>query len=411
MVYLKAYREILNNGLTVLIQEDTTTPLAVVNLLYKVGSRNEKPERTGFAHLFEHLMFSGSKHAPDFDLLVQMAGGENNAFTNTDVTNYYINLPAANIEIALWLEADRMQHLNIDEQSLHVQRKVVVEEFKQRYLNKPYGDVGHILRSLIYTVHPYRWPTIGLAPEHIEQAQLSDVQDFYDTWYSPNNAILSIAGNVNVEHTLSLIKKYFDPIAPSIIPSIQYPVEPYKTTRVFKEVEREVPSDALYMAFLMPERKHPLFNAYDMISDLMGNGKSSRLYQALVKEKPMFQYINAYVAGTIDRGYLLIEGKIHHQFSLEQAENEVWIILKSMPHQLTEKELEKVNKMSDTYLFHNNTKFDNGDITTTGGRIMSITAVGNRLEDAKSKAYNALENILFEKIRYRKDIGIIKEIV
>jgi len=343
-------RFFLKNGLTVLLHQDKNTPLAVVNVLYKVGSRNEHPSRTGFAHLFEHLMFSGSKNAPDYDTIVEQAGGENNAFTNADITNYYINLPAANIESALWLEADRMFQLNINKTSLETQRKVVVEEFKQRYLNKPYGDASLLLRPLIYTSHPYKWSTIGKEPSHIEQATLEEVKSFYKTWYSPNNAILSIAGNVEIEKVKYLIDKWFGAIEPSSVPVINLPVEPDKTQRTFLEVERNVPASALYMAFLMCDRQNPLYYAYDMVSDLLGNGKSSRLYQTLVKEKMIFQDISCYIAGSIDKGFLMIEGKIHDSYTLEQAEAEVWKVIETTSGNISDYELNKVkNKYEAAY--------------------------------------------------------------
>ncbi|GAB4457849.1 MAG: pitrilysin family protein [Bacteroidales bacterium] len=343
-------RLFLKNGLKVLLHQDKNTPLTVVNVLYKVGSRNEHPNKTGFAHLFEHLMFSGSKNAPDYDTIVEQAGGENNAFTNTDITNYYINLPAANIETALWLEADRMSQLNINKTSLDTQRKVVVEEFKQRYLNKPYGDASLLMRPLIYTSHPYKWSTIGKEPSHIEQATLEEVRSFYKTWYSPNNAILSIAGNVEIEKVKCLIDKWFGSIEPSSVPVINLPAEPDKTQRTFLEVERNVPASALYMAFLMCDRQNPLYYAYDMISDLLGNGKSSRLYQTLVKEKMIFQDISCYIAGSIDKGFLMIEGKIHDSYTLEQAEDEVWKVIETTSGNISDYELNKVkNKYEAAY--------------------------------------------------------------
>lgn len=342
MVGFGVERYRLANGLTVLLHVDKQTPLAVVNILYKVGARNEDEHRTGFAHLFEHLMFAGSANAPDFDEIVQLAGGENNAFTNTDITNYYINLPSVNLEVALWLEADRMQYLNINETSLDVQRKVVVEEFKQRYLNKPYGDVGHLMRSMIYQTHPYRWPTIGLKPEHIEHATLDDVKTFYQRWYSPQNAILSIVGNIDVDNTIELVERYFGNIPSADVHRKPLPVEPDKKQKTFNQVEREVPASALYMAFLMPERTHPGYYVYDMISDILGNGPSSRLYQSLVKEKNVFQSIQSYIAGSIDKGFLMIEGKVHQPFSLQQAEEEVWNVIHHLSEDISNYELQKV---------------------------------------------------------------------
>lgn len=351
MIDFPVKRYHLENGLTVLLHVDKQTPLVVVNILYKVGSRNEEEHKTGFAHLFEHLMFSGSANASNFDEVVQLAGGENNAYTNTDITNYYINLPAVNLEVALWLEADRMQYLNINEASLDVQRKVVVEEFKQRYLNKPYGDVGHLMRSMIYQKHPYRWPTIGLKPEHIENATLDDVWSFYRRWYNPSNAILCIAGNINTAEAINLVQRYFGNISSFDNLHKLLPEEPYKVEKIFNSVERDVPASALYMAFLMPERTHPLYYVYDMISDVLGNGPSSRLYQALVKQKNVFQSIQSYIAGTIDKGFLMIEGKIHHHYTLQQAEQEVWNVMNYLSEHISDYELQKVkNKYEASFI-------------------------------------------------------------
>jgi len=350
MTKIEFERYKLKNGLTVILHHDKQTPLAVVNVLYKVGSRNEDSEKTGFAHLFEHLMFSGSAHANDYDTIVEKAGGENNAFTNTDITNYYINLPSNNIEIALWLESDRMFLLNINEKSLDVQRKVVVEEFKQRYLNKPYGDVPLFLRPLLYKVHPYQWPTIGKKTEHIEQATLEDVKSFYQTWYAPNNAILVVGGDFDSETIKNQIEKWFGDISNQNEVNQTLASEPEKTERSFLQVERNVPSSALYLSFLMPDRLHPHYYAYDMISDVLGNGKSSRLYHTLVQEKKIFQDISCYIAGSADKGFLMIEGKVHDVFTLKQAEEAVWEVIRNTSASLTDYELQKVkNKYEAAY--------------------------------------------------------------
>lgn len=350
MATIEFERYKLNNGLTVILHQDKQTPLAVVNVLYKVGSRNENPDKTGFAHLFEHLMFSGSLNASEYDTFVEKAGGENNAFTNTDITNYYINLPSNNIETALWLESDRMFLLNINDKSLDVQRKVVVEEFKQRYLNKPYGDVPLYLRPLIYKKHSYQWATIGKKIEHIEQATLEDVKLFYKKWYAPNNAILVVGGDFEHKTLKNQIEKWFGDIPFSGEVDRTLPVEPDKTKRSFLQIERNVPSSAFYMAFLMPERLHPEYYAYDMISDVLGNGKSSRLYQTLVQEKKIFQDISCYIAGSADKGFLMIEGKIHDSFTLIQAENAVWDVIRKTSISLTDYELQKVkNKYEAAY--------------------------------------------------------------
>ncbi|NSW44417.1 MAG: insulinase family protein [Bacteroidales bacterium] len=341
-------RLLLTNGLTVLLHQDKNTPLAVVNILYKVGSRNENPQRTGFAHLFEHLMFSGSQNAPEYDSIVEQASGENNAFTNTDFTNYYINLPATNIETALWLEADRMFLLNINEKSLSTQRKVVVEEFKQRYLNKPYGDTSLLLRPLIYTQHPYQWPTIGKDPSHIEQATLDEVKKFYQKWYAPNNAILSIAGNFDVDNVKKMVVKWFEDIPKQYIQPLSLPKEPFKKSRTFLQVKRDVPASAIYIAFLMTNRQDPHYYAFDMISDILGNGKSSRLYQELVVKENIFQDITCYISGSLDQGFIIIEGKIHDHYTLEQAEAAIWKVIKKTRNSINQYELSKVKNKYET---------------------------------------------------------------
>jgi predicted Zn-dependent peptidase len=316
-----------------------------------VGSRNEQPEKTGFAHLFEHLMFSGSLHVPEYDTVIEQAGGENNAFTNTDITNFYVTVPAANLEVALWAESDRMLSLNFIQKSLDVQRKVVVEEFKQRYLNKPYGDVWHLLRPLIYNKHPYQWPTIGKEIEHIQQATMEEVKDFFERWYAPNNAILSIAGNVNIDDAKTLVEKWFSDIPKRNVPMLNLPIEPEKESRTFLSVERNVPSSALFMAFLMPDRNHQQYHVFDLISDMLSNGKSSRLYASLVKERKIFQEISCYIAGSLDKGFLIIEGKIHDHVTLAQAESEVWTELNNFKERVTEHELQKVkNKFEAAFI-------------------------------------------------------------
>lgn len=395
----------LKNGLKVILHQDKNTPLAVVNILYKVGSRNENCNRTGFAHLFEHLMFSGSANATEYDTIVEQAGGENNAFTNTDITNYYINLPAANIETALWLEADRMFQLNINQKSLKTQCKVVVEEFKQRYLNKPYGDASLILRPLIYTQHPYQWSTIGKDPSHIEQATLEEVKAFYKAWYSPNNAILSIAGNFDQNQIKEYIEKWFGEIKPSAVPTLSLPIEPDKTQRSFLQVEREIPASALYMAFLMCDRLHPHYYAFDMISDILGNGKSSRLYQTLVKEKMIFQDISCYIAGSIDKGFLLIEGKIHDNFTLEQAEMEVWKIIENTSTSISEYELNKVkNKYEAAYFSSLISLISRAENLAFYENLQNAELINNEMENYSKTNLNTIQDILKNELVPHKSI-------
>ncbi|MFM8346611.1 MAG: M16 family metallopeptidase, partial [Bacteroidota bacterium] len=278
----------LSNGLRVLVHEDPSVQIAVMNILYDVGARDEDPGRTGFAHLFEHLMFGGSANIPSYDEPLQLAGGENNAFTSNDITNYYLTVPAANLETGFWLESDRMMSLSFDPKVLDVQQKVVVEEFKQRYLNQPYGDVWLKLRPLAYQVHPYQWATIGKEPAHVEQATMEDVRGFFFRHYLPNNAILAVAGKVTVSQVRELAEKWFAPIPSGQIPARNLPVEPMQQSKRILTVEADVPAHALYKVYHMPGRNHPDYHAADLMSDILGKGQSSRLYRKLVREQEIF---------------------------------------------------------------------------------------------------------------------------
>ncbi len=346
-------REILSNGLRVLINEDTTTPLAAVNVLYFVGSRDEQAERTGFAHLFEHLMFAGSRSAPDFDEPLQRAGGENNAYTTNDYTTFYEILPAENVETALWLESDRMHSLNITKKALHVQRRVVVEEFKETCLNEPYGDSWHHLSELMYHVHPYRWPVIGLSPEHVENATIEDVRSFYQQWYNPNNAVLSISGRVNTGEMLRLAEKWFGHIPAGVPPIRQFPAEPPQTAPQRRILEANVPLPAVYLAFRMPPRLHPGFYHIDLLTDVLAQGQSSRLYRQLVKEKQIFSQIDAYVTANLDPGLLVIEGKPAGGILPDDALAAVWTELAALQqHPIPERELAKIqHRFESTVVF------------------------------------------------------------
>ncbi len=314
-------RTILDNGLTVICNTDRNTPFVSVNILYKVGSRNEQEDKTGFAHLFEHLMFGGSEHIEDYDRHVQLAGGDSNAYTTNDLTNYYITIPAANLETAFWLESDRMAGLNFSQHSLDVQKQVVTEEFKQRYLNNPYGDIWLKLRPLAYQVHPYRWATIGVSPEHIERATLQDVKSFFHRFYAPDNAILAISGNIEEKQALALVKKWFDDIAPAGLIPDPIPVEPQQTEeRRLIVPDNDVPADAIYKVFHMGGRKSENFYACDIISDILSNGQSSRLYVNLIKNKRLFSGIDAYVSGDADPGLFIFSGKLSAGTDIQQAE-------------------------------------------------------------------------------------------
>ena len=317
----------LDNGLRVIVHEDHSVQLAVMNILYDVGSRDENPDKTGFAHLFEHLMFGGSINIPSYDEPLQLVGGENNAFTNTDITNYYLTLPASNLETGFWLESDRLLSLSFDPKVLEVQRKVVIEEFKQRYLNQPYGDVWLKLRPLAYQQHPYQWATIGKEISHIENATMDDVKDFFFTHYIPNNAILVVAGNVKLEQVKQLAEKWFGPIPAGKKKERKLSVEPKQIQKRELNVEAKVPANALYKTFHMPGRFSNDYYAIDLLSDVLSRGHSSRLYQALVKEKELFTSVSAFVMGTIDPGLVVVNGRLKEGVELKKAEAEVDVVL------------------------------------------------------------------------------------
>ena len=348
-------RHVLDNGLRIVHSEDTSTQMIALNLLYDVGARDEHPEHTGFAHLFEHLMFGGSVNIPDYDTPVQKAGGENNAWTNNDMTNYYITLPCKNAEIGFWLESDRMLSLDFNEKSLEVQKNVVTEEFKQRNLNQPYGDVSHIIRDMAYKTHPYRWPTIGKDINHISNATLNEVKEFFYSYYAPNNAILAVSGNITFQETMRLAEKWFGNIPSREIKARELPEEIPQTEERRLTVLRNVPVDTLYMAFHICKRKDKEYYTFDVISDILCNGRSSRLVQKLVQEKKIFSSIDAYISGSIDNGLFHIAGKPCEGISLEEAEEAIWKELEKLKkEEIDAQELEKVkNRYESEQIFSN----------------------------------------------------------
>ncbi|MEH6308596.1 pitrilysin family protein [Olivibacter sp. CPCC 100613] len=350
---VKYERFTLNNGLKVLVHEDKSTPMAVLNILYDVGARDETPDKTGFAHLFEHLMFGGSVNIPQFDLPLQRVGGESNAFTSNDITNYYITLPAINLETAFWLESDRMLSLAFNEKSLETQKQVVSEEFKQRYLNQPYGDVWLRLRPLAYKEHPYKWATIGKEISHIELASMQDVKAFFSKHYTPQNAILVIAGDVELDAVKSLAEKWFGSI-PAGNKYIRHILPEPKQSEPRREViKANVPVNSLYIAFHMNDRRSKAYYTCDLISDILSRGNSSRLFRRLVKERGLFSEINAYLLGSLDNGLFLIEGKPLPGTTMELAEQAIWEQLGDLQQvPVLNYELEKVkNKIESTMVF------------------------------------------------------------
>lgn len=341
----------LGNGLRVVHEKDASTQMVTLNVLYLVGSRDEDERHTGFAHLFEHLMFGGSINIPDYDTPLQMACGDNNAFTTSDYTNYYLTVPTANVETGFWLESDRMAGLAFTPQSLEVQRKVVMEEFKQHYITPPYGDIQHLMSALAYQVHPYRWPTIGLELEHIAQVKMEEVKDFFFRFYAPNNAILSVVGNITLEETKRLTEKWFGSIPARKIGRSPIPQDPIQTEERRMSVKRAVPADVLYMSFPIVGVQHPDFHCCDMISDILAAGRSCRLNRHLVEEQHLFTNIDAYIQPRIDPGQLLICGMPTEGVSMEEAEAAVWKELDDLLKEgVDTTELEKVKNKFETNL-------------------------------------------------------------
>ncbi len=343
----------LDNGLRFILHRDHSSPILAFNVLYDVGSKDESPDKTGFAHLFEHLMFGGSVNIPDYDIPLERAGGENNAFTNNDITNYYLNLPKQNMETAFWLESDRMLDLAFSPKSLDVQREVVIEEFKQSYLNQPYGDVWLLLRPLVFKRHPYRWPTIGKEISHIENATMEDVKAFYTKFYNPNNAIISIAGDIQKKDIIPLAEKWFGDIPNHYNYVRNIPPEPAQQELRSLTVHRDVPQDVIYMVFRMCRKGDPEYFATDLISDILSNGESSRFMQNLVKKKKLFSSIDAFVSGDLEEGLFVIIGKLQANVEMKIAEEAIWEELEGLKTgNISNKELEKVkNKVEANLIF------------------------------------------------------------
>lgn len=343
---------VLENGLRVILHQDTSSPMAVVNVAYDVGSRDEEVERTGFAHLFEHLMFGGSASIPDFDAPIQMAGGENNAFTNSDMTNFYNILPAQNIETALWLESDRMMKLDFSPKSLATQQKVVIEEFKETCLNQPYGDMWHHLSDMAYKEHSYRWPTIGLVPEHIEHAKLEDVEAFFYRYYRPNNAVLVVAGNIQFEDVKAQINKYFSDIPSGIGLKRALPIEPKQSQLRSKTIEASVPLPSIIMAFGMCNRLNDDYYAIDLLSDILANGRSSRFFVNIYKQS-ICSTIDAFISGTFDPGLFIVEARPMPGVSIDQAKEVIWKELNEIKaNGVLPDELEKIRNKTESSLVY-----------------------------------------------------------
>ena len=389
---------ILDNGLKVIVHKDKTTPVVAVNILYNVGAKDENPDKTGFAHLFEHLMFGGSINIPKYDQPLQEAGGSNNAFTNNDFTNYYITIPKSNIETAFWLESDRMLSLAFTDKSLETQRSVVIEEFKQRYLNQPYGDMYLLMRPLAYKVHPYQWATIGKEISHIEKATMQDVKEFFYSHYAPNNAIMTVAGDVDTEYIKKLAGKWFGPIEKRNIKQRNLPKEPAQIEPRTLSVERDVPIDAFYKAYHMGNRYDYKYYPTDLLSDILSGGESSRLVQNLIKNKQVFSDISAYVSGSIDEGLFMFSGKLSPNVTFEEAENAINEEINNLiSEKVTERELQKVKNKVESRL-----QFAETDLLTKAMNLSYFELLGdakkynNEINNYTSVTADDIQNIAKE---------------
>jgi zinc protease len=387
----------LENGLRVLVHEDRSTPLVAMNLLYNVGSRDENPEMTGLAHLFEHLMFGGSLNIPDYDTPLQLVGGENNAFTSDDITNYYLTVPSENIETGFWLESDRMLELDFSQKTLDTQKNVVIEEFNQRFINQPYGDALLKLKPLAYKIHPYRWPTIGMDITHIENTDLGQVKSFFFSHYAPNNAILALTGNIEYELAFKLAHKWFGPIDKRKIQTRNLPVEPEQTQARIITIEKDVPSTALYKAWHIGPRNGTDFYTLDLITDLLAGGESGRLYTKLVREKKIFSEINAYITADIDPGLIIVQGKLMKNIDIQHAEESVNFVI----HDLLEgnnikDEMEKVKNK-----FESSTVFSNTSILNKAANLSFFELLENPgLINTEAEAYrNVTQEMVIEATR------------
>lgn len=377
----------LENGLRVLVHEDKSTPLVAMNLLYNVGSRDENPEMTGLAHLFEHLMFGGSLNIPDYDTPLQLVGGENNAFTSNDITNYYLTIPAENIETGFWLESDRMLELDFSQKNLDTQKNVVIEEFNQRFINQPYGEALLKLKPLAYKIHPYRWPTIGMDITHIESTDLEQVKSFFFSHYAPNNAILALTGNIEYELAFKLSQKWFGSIEKRKIQSRNLPVEPEQTEERIMTIEKDVPSTALYKAWHIGPRNSMDFYTLDLITDLLAGGESGRLHTKLVREKKLFSEINAYITADLDPGLIIIQGKLMKNIDIQYAEESVNLVINDLQNGNNMKdEMEKVKNK-----FESSTVFSNTSILNKAANLSFFELLGNPgLINTEADAYRSV---------------------
>lgn len=394
----------LKNGLRVIVHEDRSTPLVAMNIIYDVGSKDEDPAMTGLAHMFEHLMYCGSVNIPEYDLPLQLAGGENNAFTNNDITNYYLTIPSENIETGFWLESDRMLEPDFTQNKLDIQKSVVIEEFKQRYLNQPYGDVMLLLRPLAYSIHPYRWPTIGMDISHLENVTLDHVRNFFSCHYTPDNAILTLSGNIKSDKAYQLAVKWFGSIPPRVAVEHKLPVEPLQTKEKNLTVERNVPADALFKAWHIGPRKSKDYYSLDLLTDILAGGESGRLYNRLVREKNLFSEINAYITSDIDPGLVILNGKLMSGTDISKAEKAVIEIIDELKDSsITDNELEKVKNKFESSTVLSNTSILNkamnlsmhellGDPDSVNREVENYRAVSSKMATETATKYLSPEN-------------------
>ncbi len=356
---LQFKRHILANGLRLIVHEDHSTPLASCNVVYNVGSRDENPDMTGMAHLFEHFMFTGSKNIADYDAQLQSVGAINNAYTTQDITHYYITLPAVNIEHALWLESDRMLELAFQQEKLDIQKHVVIEEFKENFLNRPYGDLWLLYNQFYFQKHPYQWLPIGKEISHIEKVSMDDMKNFFYRFYRPNNAVLTIAGDVRFEQIVPLVEKWFGPIPAGQTIIKQYPQEDPQREKRFVEYRRNVPADMLFKGWPACGRLTRDFYAYDMLSDLFGSGQSSYLYKKFVMEDAIFTDISAYITGTLDPGIFIVGGRPAEGVNIEEADKRLSDYLYQLPQNcINTHDLQKVKNRVESIILQNDIKIE-----------------------------------------------------
>lgn len=381
MVAFEKYH--LDNGLTVILQQDTTTPMVATNVCYNVGSKDENPERTGFAHLFEHLMFGGSKNIANFHKEVELASGSENGFTSIDVTDYYITLPKQNLEVAFWLESDRMNELVFSPESLEIQRHVVIEEYKQSYLNQPYGDAMLLHMPLCYQKHPYLWMPIGKTPQHVEEATMEEVKAFFYTFYRPNNAVLTVSGNIQIEACKDMIHKWFSPILQGKPYIRNLAQEPLQTEPRYLDITRDVPSDRLQKAYKMGKRTDSEYVPACMLVDILSNGKSSRLIKKLKYENPIFSSINAYLLGSFDDGLLFIIGYTYPNIAIEDADKLVQEQLQLLCEDgISDYELQKVKNKAKTEFDYDMLDVQSKTMNLSINEVMSAAEIVNSMEEA-----------------------------